>query len=182
MADVTKLHAARQPPIPLKPFVEYHQHYPTTRVTTQFVVQTSTGTASKTVTCKQDLPFAPDASDNECLIQALKDFKEACLEPVRLNIKDETMHKKAFDIIGVNLFVIWKAILQTAEDKISKSFVTNTHAFIAKIPPSNTFLIQQEILIFATKPFSMNCFVTAKADFVSSTLLASISLVPTTRN
>ena len=37
MAAIAKLHAARQPPIPLKPVTEFH-HYPTARVTTQFDV------------------------------------------------------------------------------------------------------------------------------------------------
>ena len=62
MAAVTKLHAARQPPIHLKPVTEYH-HYPTTRVlTTQFDVPNPNNTTTRTVTRKQDLPFAPDAS------------------------------------------------------------------------------------------------------------------------
>mmetsp|Transcript_22968 Transcript_22968/g.48898 ORF Transcript_22968/g.48898 Transcript_22968/m.48898 type:complete len:82 (+) Transcript_22968:74-319(+) len=52
MAAVAKIHAARQPPIPLKPFIEYH-HYPTPCVATQFETLTGTGTATKTVTCKR---------------------------------------------------------------------------------------------------------------------------------
>ena len=107
MAAATKLHAAKQPPISVKPFVEYH-HYPTTCVTTH-ETPTGTGTTTKIVTYKQDHPFAPNTSDNKHLIRALNDFKEACLEPKRLNIKDETIHKKAFDIIGGDLRVIWKA-------------------------------------------------------------------------
>eukprot|EP00534_Pseudo-nitzschia_fraudulenta_P004044 CAMPEP_0201126366 /NCGR_PEP_ID=MMETSP0850-20130426/25820_1 /ASSEMBLY_ACC=CAM_ASM_000622 /TAXON_ID=183588 /ORGANISM="Pseudo-nitzschia fraudulenta, Strain WWA7" /LENGTH=94 /DNA_ID=CAMNT_0047394773 /DNA_START=24 /DNA_END=305 /DNA_ORIENTATION=+ len=70
MAAVAKIHAARQPPIPLKPFIEYH-HYATTRVTTQFETPTGNSTATKTATCKQDFPFAPDASDNENASSAL---------------------------------------------------------------------------------------------------------------
>ena len=75
MAAIAKLHAAKQPPIPLKPFVEYH-HYPGTCVSTQIKAVTITPNI-KTVTGKQDLPFAPDASDYERLIRALDDFKEA---------------------------------------------------------------------------------------------------------
>ena len=56
------------------------------------------------------------------------------------------MHTKAFDIIDGNLRVIWKAIFQTATDKTSKNFVTNIRAFLAKFPPSNAFLIQQEYI------------------------------------
>ena len=61
MATIAKLHAAKQPPIPLKPFVEYH-HHPTTHVTTQFEVVT-TATVTRTVTQKHDLPLAPYPSD-----------------------------------------------------------------------------------------------------------------------
>ena len=59
----------------------------------------------KTVTRKQDLPFAPDASNYKRLICAINDFKEACLETKLLNIKDKTMHKKAFNIIGGDFYV-----------------------------------------------------------------------------
>ena len=65
------------------------------------------------------------------------------------------MHKKAFDIIGGDLCVIWKAILQNTQHKTSTYFVSNTRAFLAKFLPSNAFLIQQQYLISATtKPFS----------------------------
>ena len=79
------------------------------------------------------------------------------LEPEGLNIKDETMHKKAFDIIGGDLHVIWKAIPQTAYDKTSKSFVTNTCAFFAKFLPSImlfSFNTGMSHILSATKPFS----------------------------
>ena len=169
MAAVIKLHAARRLQIPLKPFIEYH-HYLTTCVTTQFETPTGTGTATKTVTCKQDLQFAPDASYNERLIWALDDFKEECLEPKRFHSQDKTMHKKTFDIIGGNLRVIWKAILQAAVHKTSAHLVSNTCAFLAKFLPSNAFLIQQEYLISATEPFSMTCFVTASRLLLINTL------------
>ena len=65
------------------------------------------------------------------------------------------MHQKAFDIIGGDLCVIWKAILQAAEYKTSAYFVSNTCAFLAKFLPSNAFLIQQEYLIY---PFTFRDF------------------------
>ena len=52
MAVVAKLHSATQPPIPLKPFIKYH-NYPNTRVTTQFETPTGIGTDTNTVTRKQ---------------------------------------------------------------------------------------------------------------------------------
>ena len=80
------------------------------------------------------------------------------------------MHKKAFNIIGGNLPVIWKAILQSAENKTSDNFVSNTCAFLAKFLPSKAFLIQQEHLISATKPFSMIFFVTTSRLCLINTL------------
>lgn len=161
MAAVAKLHAARQPPIPLNPVTEYHR-YPTTRVTTQFDVINANNTTTRTVTRKQDLPFAPNTSDTEHLICALDDFKEACIKPERLNIQDESMHKKVFDIIGGDLRIIWKDLLILATNKLTAAFVTNTRTFLSKFLPSKSFLIQQEYLISATKPFSVNCFVPAR--------------------
>ena len=142
MAATTKLHAAKQTPIPLKPFVKYH-HYLTTRATTRFEVLTGTGNTTKTVTRKQDLPFAPNASDYKRLICTIDNFKEACLEPKHLNIKDKTTHKKAFDIISRGLHIICKAMLNNANEKTNNSFVTDTCTFVAKFLPSNAFLIQQ---------------------------------------
>eukprot|EP00536_Pseudo-nitzschia_multiseries_P007507 jgi/Psemu1/18098/gm1.18098_g len=90
--------------------------------------------SSLTLFKKHDPTFYPDASDKECLICVIKDFLAQHHNP--------------------------KSSPATATANVDYS--KNIHTFLAMFLPSNAFLIQQNYMLQATKPYKINCFTAAR--------------------
>lgn len=149
----------RQPPLPLKADLLY-ENYPTTRVTYTFATEGRGERGAISVTRKQELPFAPDASDKERLIRVLHEYNEACSDSL-LHIHDRDRHTKAREVLRGDLKASWENTIMDVAATSDADFVTNVRSFLAFHMPSNAFLIQQEYLRQATKPYAMDCFTTA---------------------
>jgi hypothetical protein len=149
MAAVAQLQATKQAPLPLKA-TQFFEDYPTTRVT-----YTTSGTPSKT--SKQDLVYAPDASDKERLLRAILDYERKCSTAI-LNIADTDRHVKLIEILGGHMQLQWETHLTNCSSQNDADFQGNVRSFLLNYLPSNAFHIQKEYLSRATKPYNMDCF------------------------
>ena len=76
MAVVSKLQASKQPPINLKPMINFEDY---TTVRTQYEYTGANGQVFK----KNDCPFAPDSSGKGRLVRCLHEPKGACWSSLR---------------------------------------------------------------------------------------------------
>ena len=157
MAAFAKLRSSWHAALQLKPVLAYGD-YTTARLVTQHTTAATTSdNPGITFTRKQDLTFAPDDTDIERIIRVLSDFAEACTDEL-LMIHNMDCHKKAREVLGGDLKVIWDNTITASTNTLDADFSTNVCAFLSNFSPSNSFLIQQEYLQGASKPFHITCF------------------------
>ena len=114
MAAVAKLCASKQPPYSIKTNALY-KDYPTTAVYNAVNVTTGAGATAttKTVNCKQVLPFSPNSSNIKRLVRCFHDFKQASNKQL-LDLQDLELHTKAREILGGELKSTWDSIVASA--------------------------------------------------------------------
>ena len=157
MAAIAKLRSSRHAALQLKVVLSYGD-YPIPRLVTQHITAaTTSGNPDITFTRKQDLTFAPDDTDIKRVIHVLSDFAEACTDEL-LVIHNLNYHKKACKVLVGDLKDIWDDTIAAPTKTLDVDFPTNIRAFLSKKLPSNSFLIQQEYLRGASKPFHMTYF------------------------
>ena len=156
MAAVAKLHALKQPPIPLNQVVPFAD-YPTVRV----VAVHTTGADANRVehTRKLDIPFCPDASDKERLLRVLHEFNDACAD-ARLHIAWADRYTKIRDVLGGDLRTAWDNHINGIQvaDCTQANWPEHVRQFVRFYLPSNAFLLQKEYLSNTVKPKNMDCY------------------------
>eukprot|EP00536_Pseudo-nitzschia_multiseries_P010168 jgi/Psemu1/25220/gm1.25220_g len=165
MSTITQLQAGEQPPIPFKPTIlyqDYPKHSPCPLSTATPPLPPPPPNISGHTLKKQDTTFCPNATDKERLICIIEDFIDA-VNTANLNIHDSVKHHhKARDILGGDLKHPWDIIVHNAGSAILDScYSKNIHNFRAMFLPSNVFLVQQEYMLNATKPYHTDCFANA---------------------
>ena len=151
MAAVAQLRATQAPPIPLKAF-ELYENYPTVRIS-----HTSIDANKVSTTKKQDLVYAPDASNKERLLRSIVDYERKS-DKLVLNIQDDDRHTKLMEILGGHMQLMWETHVKNCASKTNTDFRSNVRDFLLNYLPSNAFHIQKEYLSRASKPFHMDCF------------------------
>ena len=163
MAAVAKLHASKQPPYSIKSVVLY-KDYPTTAVYNAVNVTTGAGATAttKTVNCKQVLPFSPNSSIIKRLVCCFHDFKQTSNKQL-LDLQDLELHTKAQarEILGGELKSTWDSIVAsatTASKTATADFPNNVRQFLLAYMPLNVFNIQRDYMVLASKPFTMSSY------------------------
>eukprot|EP00537_Pseudo-nitzschia_pungens_P013891 CAMPEP_0172395118 /NCGR_PEP_ID=MMETSP1061-20121228/18225_1 /TAXON_ID=37318 /ORGANISM="Pseudo-nitzschia pungens, Strain cf. pungens" /LENGTH=167 /DNA_ID=CAMNT_0013126607 /DNA_START=47 /DNA_END=550 /DNA_ORIENTATION=- len=166
MAAIAQLQATKQPPIPFKALLNYEE-YPTTRLVHRVALPPpaaalAAATAANAPTPddtivlkKQDTTFCPDSTDKERLIRVIEDFIDAA-DKSNLDIHDTDRHKKARNVFGGDLKHSWDAVIAGNANLKDADFLNNIRTFLGMFLPSNAFLIQQEYMLHAIKPFYGN--------------------------
>ena len=108
---------------------------------------------------KEDLVFAPDPSDAECVLRVLDEFTQACAAD-RLHIDHGARYTHLSRVLGGSLRSSWDNIRHTIADADRTNANWNGHlrAFTRTFLPSNATKLQADYLKTAKKPFNMNIY------------------------